>query len=119
MMKNDVKIDLGSVQVHKKVLAEIVAAALHEVSGVKLIEKNISNVLVELFGKKDFPGIDVKVDDHHEVTLEIKVLVQYGINIPDVARLVQETVKSAVDKTLDVHLKDIHVNVQGIVRGEK
>jgi uncharacterized alkaline shock family protein YloU len=32
---------------------------------------------------------------------------------------VQETVKSAIDKTLDVNLKDINVNVQGIARGKK
>ena len=118
-MKDDAKIDLGSVQVHKKVFAEIIASALKEVSGVQLIEKNIGNRLIEMFGKKDFPGIDIKVDDHHEVTLEVKVLVQYGINIPDVARQVQETVKSAIDKTLDVSVKDIKVNVQGIARGEK
>jgi uncharacterized alkaline shock family protein YloU len=118
-MKDDSKIDLGSVQVHKKVFAEIIASALKEVSGVKLIEKNISNRLFEAFGKKEFPGIDVKVHDNHEVTLELKILVQYGINIPDAARQVQETVKSAIDKTLDVNLKDIHVNVQGIARGEK
>ena len=42
-MKDDTKIDLGSVQVHKKVFAEIIASALKEVSGVKLIENNIGN----------------------------------------------------------------------------
>ena len=118
-MNDDKKIDLGSVQVHKKVFAEIIASALAQVSGVKLIDKNIGNRLFEVFGKKEFPGIDVKVHDDHEVSLELKILVQYGINIPDVARQVQETVRSAIDRTLDVTLKDIHVNVQGIVRGEK
>ncbi len=118
-MKDNEKIDLGSVQVHKKVFAEIIASALKEVSGVKLIDKNLGNRLFEMFGKKDFPGIDVKVNDNHDVSLELRILVQYGINIPDVARQVQETVKSAIDKTLDVNLKDIHVNVQGIARGEK
>jgi len=118
-MRDDQKIDLGSVQVHKKVFAEIIASALKEVTGVKLIDKSIGNRLGEVFGKKDYPGISIKVDDSHDVTLELKVLVQYGINIPDIARQVQETVKNAVDKTLDVTLKDIHVNVQGITRGEK
>ena len=42
-----------------------------------------------------------------EVTLGIKVLVRYGMNIPDAAKKIQETIKSAVDKTLDVDLKDV------------
>lgn len=118
-MKKKDKIDLGSVQVHKKVFAEIISSALDEVNGVHLIQKNLGNKLVEIFGQKDFPGIDIKVDEDHEVTLELQILVHYGMNIPDAARQVQETIKSAIDKTLDINLKDINVNVQGIEREVK
>jgi len=115
----DDKIDLGAVQVHKKVFAEIISSALDGVDGVWLIHKNIGNKLFEIFGQKDFPGIDIKVDNNHEVTLELKVIVRYGINIPDAARQVQATVKSEIDKTLDINLKDINVNVQGVERREE
>ena len=118
-MKKEDKIDLGSVQVHKKVFAEIISSALDEVDGVHLIQKNLGNTLVRIFGQKDFPGIDIKVDEGHEVTLELQILVRYGMNIPDAARQVQETIKSAIDKTLDINLKDINVNVQGIEREVK
>ncbi len=118
-MKKDVKIDLGSVQVDKKVFAEIISSALDEVDGVRLVEKKFGNKLFEMFGKDDFPGIDIKVDDNQEVTLGLRVVINYGMNIPDAARQVQATVKSAVDKTMDVSLKDINVNVQGIERGAK
>jgi uncharacterized alkaline shock family protein YloU len=117
-MKRDDKIDLGSVQVHKKVFAEIVSSALQGVAGVSLIQKNFGNTFVEMLGKKGFPGINIKVDDNHEVTLELEILVRYGMNIPDAARQVQSVVKSAVDQTLDINLKDININVQGIERGE-
>ena len=118
MRKNE-KIDLGSVQVHKKVFAEIIASAMDEVDGVSLIEKNIGNKLGEMLGRKDFPGIDVKVDEGDEVTLEVQVVVRYGMNIPDAARQAQRTIKAAIDKTLDINLKDINVNVQGIEREVK
>ena len=36
-MKRDDKIDLGSVQVHKKVFAEIVSSALDEIKGVNKV----------------------------------------------------------------------------------
>ena len=118
MNVND-KIDLGTVQVDKKVIAEIISSAINEVKGVCLIQNNIGNWLLEAFGQKDFPGISVKVGENNDVTLELKILVQYGMNIPEAARQVQETVKSAIDQILDVNLKDINVNVQGIARGKK
>ena len=117
-MKRDDKIDFGSVQVHRKVFAEIVSSAMKEVNGVELIRKSIGNRLFELFGQKDFPGIEIKVDENREVTLELQVCVQYGMNIPDAARQVQEIVKSSIGKALDISLKDVNVDVQGISRGE-
>ena len=118
-MKKDDRIDLGSVQVERHVLDEIVSSAIGEVDGVQLIRKNIGNWLFELFGKNSIPGIDIKVDDNNEVALEVRVLVRAGMNIPDAARQIQEAIKSAVDKTLDVDLRDVNINVQGIARGEK
>ncbi len=118
-MKRDTQIDLGSVQVHQKVFAEIIASAMDEINGVSLIQKSLGNKLGEVLGKKDFPGIGIKVEGGHEVTLELQVLVRYGMNIPDAARQVQRTIKSAVDKALDIQLKDINVNVQGIEREVK
>lgn len=118
-MKKDQKIDLGSVQVNKKVFAEIISSALDEVEGVRLIPKNFGNRLVAMFGQKDFPGIDVRVDENHEVTLALQVFVRHGMNIPDLARQIQETIKLAIDKTLDINLKDININVQGIEKEAK
>ena len=118
MRKNE-KIDLGSVQVHRKVFAEIIASAIQSVEGVDLIQNNIGSRLSAFFGQTDSPGINIKVDDDHEVVLELEVLVRYGMNIPDAARQVQKEVKSAVDRTLDIRIKDIHINVQGIEREAK
>jgi len=118
-MKLDNKIDLGSVQVHKKVLAEIVFSAISEIDGVSLIQKDFGRKLLEILGQKDFPGIEIRVDESHNVSLELKVLVRYGLNIPDVARRIQDGVRSAIDKTVDINLKNINVNIQGIERGQK
>jgi uncharacterized alkaline shock family protein YloU len=118
-MKENEKIDLGSVQVHKQVFAEIIASAMDELEGVSLIPKNFGNMLVGAFGKKKFHGINIKVDEGDEVTLEVHVLVRYGINIHDAARQVQRTIKSAIEKTLDIKLKDINVNVHGIEKEVK
>lgn len=118
-MKATDRIDLGSVQVDKSIFDEIITSAVGEIDGVQLIRKNLSNRLFGLFGQNCIPGIDIKIDDKHEVTLEVKVLVRYGMNIPDAAKQIQEAIKSAVDKTLNVDLKKVNINVQGIARGKK
>ncbi len=118
-MREDEKIDLGSVQVHKKVFAEIIASAMDEIEGVSLIPKNFGDRVAEIVKRRNFPGINIKVDEGEEVTLEVQVLVRYGMNIHDAARQVQRTIKSAIDKTLDIKIKDINVNVQGIEKEVK
>ena len=41
------------------------------------------------------------------------------MNIPDIGRHVQDVVRSMVQKTVDIGLKEINVNIQGIERGGK
>ena len=112
------KIDLGSIQIHKKVIADIAAAALGDIDGVYLAPKNFANQMLELFVPRNSPGIMVAVDKNNQVTIEMKVCVRYGLNIPDIARQVQDVIRLAVERTTDVHLREVNVNVQGIERGK-
>lgn len=117
-MIHDNKIDLGSIQIHKKVIADIAAAALMEIDGVQLMPKDLSNKLFDAIGQKNSPGVIVTVDKNNQVSIELKVYIRYGINIPDIARLIQDGVRNAVERTTDIHLREVNVNVQGIERGK-
>ncbi len=112
----DQKVDLGSIQIHKKVIADIAAAALSEIEGVTLSLRSWRNRLMEFVGRKELAGINVQIDKNSQVSLELKVYIRYGINIPDMAQQVQETVRRAVEKTTDINLKEVNVNIQGIVQ---
>lgn len=118
-MKEANKIDMGSIKVHKKVLAEIAVAAIGEVEGVRLASKDICGVFGLLSGQKGCPGISVNVDRNNQVTIEVQVLVRHGLNIPDIARQIQDVIRRAIEKTVDIDLKDVNVNIQGIERGEQ
>ena len=112
----DQKVDLGSVQIHKKVIADIAAAALSEIDGVSLSTRNWRYQFLEFLGRKEFPGIHVQIDRNSQVSLELKVYIRYGINIPDMALQVQEAVRRVVERTTDINLKEVNVNIQGIVQ---
>ena len=51
------------------------------------------------------------------MSVALKVLVRYGVNLSDVSRRIQEVVMTAVERTADINLKDVDVNIQGVERG--
>lgn len=118
MMEKKEKTNLGSVQVHKKVLYEIVHAAIGEVDGVSWLSESMFQKAKGLLGLGKFSGIHLKVNENQDVNVEVKVFVKYGLNIPDTAKKVQDAIKAALDKTVNINLKEIDVNIQGIERGE-
>ncbi len=118
-MRRDSRIDFGTIQIHKKVLVDIALSALNEFDGVALAHSDVSGKLMAAFGKKNTSGIDVLIDKNNQVNMEIRIRVKYGLNILDLARQVQEVVRSAVEKTTNIQLNEIHVNVQSIERGQE
>ena len=113
------RVDLGSIQIHKKAIADLTFSALSEIDGVSLIPKDALNKLLEYLGEKRYPGIAVTIDKNSQVTIEVKICVRYGINIQDIARQIQEAVRTAVERTVDITLKEICVNIHGIERGKQ
>lgn len=112
-------IDFGSVQIHKTVLEEIVSSVLEKIEGVELVKGPVGQRLLRFFVRHKASGIEIKVDAEHGVTVDLKVRVHYGKNIPAMATEVQDAVKAAIEKTVDIHLKGINVNVQGMTKKAK
>jgi uncharacterized alkaline shock family protein YloU len=110
------KIDLGSIKIHKKVLAEIAASAIKDIEGVRLAPPDVIATLAELFGLVRIPGVVITIDKGSQVSIEILIFVKYGMNIPDVARRAQDAVRSAIERTVDIDLKDVNINIQGVDR---
>jgi uncharacterized alkaline shock family protein YloU len=117
-MRNQGKISLGTVQVHKRVIADICAAAVGGIEGVTMAHNDRLEGFMDLFGARVNSSVDVTVDAAGQVSVIIKVLVRYGLNLSDVARRVQDDVMTAVEKMADINLKDVDVSIQGIERGQ-
>ncbi len=117
-MIEESNIDFGAIHVHKEAIADIAVSALNEIEGVALIPRNLKDSFLEFFGKKGYSGVRIVIDKDHQVTIDLKITVKYGVNIPMVARQVQESVRVAVEKIADINIKDIHINVCGMERGK-
>ena len=117
-MSQENQIDLGTVQIHRKAIADIAFSAITDMDGVHLIPNNFKASLKELLGYKDYSGIIVHVDSNNQVSIELKLCLRYGMNVPEVAREVQDVVRVAVERTVEVNLKEVRVNVLGIEKGD-
>lgn len=114
MKTEESRSDLGTIRIHKKVIASIASLASMEIEGVKRVGGDIKSNIYELFGKKSFAGIKVEIDKNEEVKLEIPLVVKYGFNLPEIANKVQENVQRALGKMTNLSIKDININVQSI-----
>jgi uncharacterized alkaline shock family protein YloU len=117
MQAEESRTDLGTVRIHKNVIASIAALAAVEIDGVKRVGGDFKSGLLELIGKKSTASIKVEFNKAEEVKVEVPLIVKYGYNIPDVASKVQENVRNNLEKMTDLSIKDININIQGIERG--
>ena len=117
MREERTQTDLGTVKIHKNVIASIAAMAAGEIGGVKKIGRDFTMGVLELMGKKSLSSIRVTLDKNEEVKIEIPLIIKFGFNIPEVAARVQENVRAALEKMTNLTLKDVDINVQGIERG--
>ena len=103
--------ELGAVHIADKVIAGIAVEAALAVKGVV----GPAASFAEKFGRSSSPrGIDIKMDGT-TVELTVRLVVRYGIRIPDVAIEVQQVVKGAVESRCGYEVSAVHIIVQDIL----
>lgn len=100
----------GSVMISEDVIATIVEHTLTEVEGVA---KGGSEVV----GKKSWgKGIRITIAEDNTLTIGCNIVVCYGESVINVATAAQAAITNAVESITGVAVKDVDVNVCGIVR---
>lgn len=115
-MRQENTVDLGSVQMHKKVIGDIAVAALNEIPGVGLAEFGFIGDMFDIFGYKHYPAVSVRSDKSGLLSLNLRIKVEYGLNIPNIASRIQNTVREAIEQSVDIDDVEINVNIQSVER---
>ncbi len=111
-LENDT--ELGSVQIHNNVIATIARLAAVKVPGVSEMSGGLVDDLAGIIRKKSSDrGIRVEFEDSG-VVIEIHVILDYGVRIPNVAWQLQTEVRQAVEQMTGKHVKSVQVVVQGV-----
>lgn len=104
----------GNISISPEVIATISAIAAKSVSGVSDMINSLSGGFAELLGKKN-PGKGVKVAiNGRDVKIDMYVVVEYGVKIPDVAWEIQGKVKNEVEAMTGLNVTAVNVNIEGV-----
>lgn len=104
----------GEVRIADDVVANIVGLAALEVEGVAATAGNITKEFMNKVGMKTLSkGVRVTLNDS-VVSIDIALIMEYGFNIPDTGRKVQERVKTAVENMTGLEVADVNIRIAGI-----
>jgi len=109
------KTSLGTIKIANQVVAIIAGLAASEVEGVAGMSGGLAGGIAELLGRKDLTkGVKVEVGEK-EAAVDLYIVVNFGVRIPDVAIQVQENVKRAIETMTGLKVVEVNVHVQGVV----
>jgi len=106
----------GQVEVSEQAIATIVGASVSECYGVvgMASKKKVKDSVADLFGKDNHTkGIVISTEENH-VSIQIHIIVLYGIKISEIANSIQEKVKYSIEQMLDLNVNEVNITVEDV-----
>lgn len=111
--------DVGSIRIADEVVGIIAGLAATEIAGVAGMSGGLVGGIAEMLGKKNLSkGVKVEVGER-EAAVDLYIIVEYGVRIPDVALTVQENVKRAIESMTGLDVVEVNIHVQGVGFGQE
>ena len=105
---------LGEVKIADEVVAIIAGLAATEVEGVSSMAGNITNELVSKLGMKNLSkGVKITVLEG-VVTVDLTLNIEFGKNILEVSKKVQDKVKSSIENMTGLEVADVNIRIAGV-----
>ncbi len=119
-MPNRTNTKYGSINIDPSVIAKIAGISAMESYGiVGMASKNATDGLFELLKWDNLSrGIKVNIEDT-EITIDLHVILEYGVRISVVAKNIIDRVKFNVEDLTGMKIENVNVHVEGIRVGNK
>ncbi len=103
------------INISDEVVTTIAGIAVADIPGVAEMAGGFAGGIQEvLSGKKNFSkGIKADIDGN-DVKIDVNIIVNYGVRIPDVAFDIQTKVKKSVENMTGLNVEEVNVHVQGV-----
>lgn len=104
-------------KISSEILVKSIERAVLRVDGVFGLCDPFSENISKLISGKESIGVKVSKTKEGQLSIQIFLVVKFGVNIPQVAWEVQTSVKEAIVEIADYsdrEIKDININVLGV-----
>lgn len=110
------EINMGIVKISDEVVGVIAGLATTEINGIVGMSASLVGGITQILtGKKNLSkGVKVSVGENN-AAIDLFVVVEYGVRIPDVALKVQQNVKRAVESITGLEVSAVNIHVQNVM----
>ncbi len=104
-----------NIRIADDVISVIAGVAVSEVPGVAQMSGGFAGGISEVLSGKKNLSKGIKVDSgEKETKIDVNIIVEYGVRIPDVAFEIQNRVKKAVENMTGLKVVEVNVHIQGV-----
>ncbi len=113
--------DYGQIRINNNVIAIIAHETAKKVPGVVELQGSLADGIAGMIGKKSKDkGIRVEKENEELLTIDLTVVLEFGVRIPEICVQLQAAVKEAVEDMTGQQVYAVNVVVQGVrSSGEK
>ena len=108
--------EMGIVKISDEVVGVIAGLATIEIKGILGMSSGVVGDITQILtGKKNFSkGVKVNVGEN-SAAIDLYVVVEYGVKIPEIALQAQLNVKKAVESMTGLLVSSINIHVQNVI----
>lgn len=112
ILKDD---ETGKVNISNEVIASIAGIAATEIEGVAGMAGGVASDIAHKLGVKKNPQKGVKVAVTGEgATIDLLIVVEFGVRIPELCWEIQENVKNSVESMTGTNVLSVNIFVEGV-----
>lgn len=106
--------EVGNIRIADEVVAKVAAKAALEIQGVYKMSGGVVDEVTKLLGKKNTgKGVKVEVGDR-ECSVDVYIVVEYGVSFPNVALEVQQNIIRAITEMTGLKVVEVNVYIQDV-----
>lgn len=106
---------IGNVKISVEVISTVAGIATAEIKGVAGMSGSVVGGIAEILGGKKNKGKGVKVEVvENKAVIDLYIIVDYGVCIPDIAWDIQENVKNSVESMTGMTVEKVNIHVEGV-----
>ena len=115
LKEQEEELEVGNVKISMEVVSTIAGIAASQINGVSGMYQSFAGGIAEKLGAKKNPSKGVRVEmNGNNVKIEIYIVVDFGVRIPELAWEVQENVKNNVETMTGLVVESVNIHIEGV-----